>query len=60
MVDFVNKLELIDQKYQTNVNLRYKNYKGNILFTMEEFVSFGTDCQSTYLMSTRFSKEIMN
>ena len=56
----MNKLELIDQKYQTNVNLRYKNYKGNILFTMEEFVSFGTDCQSTYLMSTRFSKEIMN
>ena len=45
MVDFVNKLELSDQKYHTNADLRYKYYKGKYLFTMKEFVSFGTDCQ---------------
>ena len=29
MVDFVNKLGLSYQKYQTNGNVIYGNYKGN-------------------------------
>ena len=45
MVDFMNKPELSDQKDQTNDDLRDENYKGKYLFTMKEFVSFGTDCQ---------------
>ena len=52
MVDFVNKLELSDQKYQTNGNLRDENYNGKLLFFMKDFVSIGTDCQSMYFMST--------
>ena len=35
MVDFVNKLELSDQKYQTNGNLKDGNYKGNLLFPIK-------------------------
>ena len=46
MVDLINKLELIDQKYQTNVNVRYDNYKENFLFSMNEFVSLITYCRS--------------
>ena len=38
MVDFLNKLKLSDQKYQTNRNVRYENYKGKLLFPMEDFV----------------------
>ena len=53
MVDFVNKLEFNDQKYQTNATVRHENYKGKSLFTMKKFVSFVTDCQSMYFMSTR-------
>ena len=45
MKDFVSTLELSDQKYQTNGNIRDKNYKGNFLFTMKDFVPFRTDCQ---------------
>ena len=37
MVDFVNKLELSDQKYHTNINVRDVDYNGNILFTMKYF-----------------------
>ena len=44
MVNFVNKLELSDQKYQTNGNVRDENYQGKLLFTMMEFVSFGKYC----------------
>ena len=43
MVDFFNKLELIDQKYQTNGTIIGESYKGKLLFTMKDFVSFGTD-----------------
>ena len=57
MVDFVNKLYFNDQKYQTNVTIRDEIYKGNLLFPMREFLSFGTDPQSMFLMSTRFLKE---
>ena len=39
MVDFVNKLELSGQKYQTNGNVKDENYNGNFLFLMKEFVS---------------------
>ena len=54
MMNFVNKLELGDLKYQTNGNLRYENYKGKFLFPMKKFVSFRTDLQSMYFLSTIF------
>ena len=60
MVGFLKTLELSDHKYQTDVNLRDENYNGNILFLMKEFVSFGTDCQSMYFMSTRVLKDKIN
>ena len=45
MVDFLIKIELSDQKYQNNGSVRDENYKGNLLFSMKYFVSFGTDRQ---------------
>ena len=45
MVIILNELELRDQKYQTNGIVTYNNYKGNILFPVKEFVSFGIDRQ---------------
>ena len=60
MVDFLNKLELSDQKYQNNGNLRDEHYNGKFLFPMKYFVSFGTDCHSMYFMSTRFLKKNIN
>ena len=50
MVGFVNKLELSDQKHQTNGVVRDENYKESLLFPMNDFVSLGTDCQSLYFM----------
>ena len=41
MVDFVNKIEFSDNKYQTNGTVRDEKYKGKFLFTMKYFVSFG-------------------
>ena len=38
MFDFVNKLELSGQKYQTNGNGRDEHYKGRFLFPMKYFV----------------------
>ena len=38
MVNFVNKLGLSDQKYQTNGNLIDENYKEKLLFPMKDFV----------------------
>ena len=35
MMDFVNKLEISGQKYQTNENVRDENYKGKLLFSMK-------------------------
>ena len=35
MVNFLNKIQLSDQKYQTNRNIREKNYKGKFLFPMK-------------------------
>ena len=57
MVDFLNKLELSDHKYQTNEIVRHENYKGKYLFPMKYFVSSGTDCQSIFWMSIIFLKE---
>ena len=37
MVDFENKLELRDQKYQTNGNVRDENNNGKFVFTTKEF-----------------------
>ena len=51
MVDFVDKLELSDQEYHTNVNVRDEHYKGKLLFPMNYFVPFGTDFHSIYFMS---------
>ena len=45
MVDFVNKLELSYQKYQTNGNARDESYNETLLFTMKEFSLLGTYCQ---------------
>ena len=56
-MDFVNKLELSDQKYQTNGNIRNESNKENLLFPMKYFVSLGTDRQSMYFMSTRLLKD---
>ena len=52
MVEFANKLDSSDQKYQTNGIVRDENYKGKFLFAMKYFLSFGRDYQSVYLMST--------
>ena len=34
MVDFVNKIEFSDNKYQTNGTVRDEKYKGKLLLTM--------------------------
>ena len=57
MIKSVNKLELSDKKYLANGNVIEKNYKGNFLFPMKEFVSFRTDLQSMYFMPIRFLKD---
>ena len=44
MVGFVNKIELSDQKYQTNGNVWDENHNINLLFPMKDFVPLGTDC----------------
>ena len=33
MINFVNKIELSDQKYQTNGNVRDENFKEDLFFT---------------------------
>ena len=45
MVDIVNRLDKSDQKYQTNENVRDENYKGKLLSSVTDLVSFGTDFQ---------------
>ena len=55
MINFVNKLDLSDQKYQANGNVRDESYMGN-LFPMKDFVSFVTDFQEIYFMLTIFLK----
>ena len=60
MVDFVNKLDLSNQKYQTNGNVRDENYDGKFVFPIKDFVSLDTDLQSIYFMSNIFLKEKNN
>ena len=50
MIDFVNKLELSDQKYHNNGNIRDENFNEMFLFSMKEIVSLGTYCQSMCFM----------
>ena len=57
MVGFFNKIELSDNKYQTNRAARGERYKGKFLFPMKDFVWFGTYRQSIYFMSTRFWRD---
>ena len=57
MVNSLNKLEFSDDKYQTICTILYGNDKGEFLFPKNEFVSFGTDFQSMYFISTRFLKD---
>ena len=56
MFDFVNEIELSDKKYQNNWTVRDDNYKGKFLFFKNQFLSFLTDRQSMYFMSTRLLK----
>ena len=57
MVNFLNKLELSNQKYRTNGDISNDSYNGGSLFLMKEFVSFGTYHWSMYFMSKRFLKD---
>ena len=59
-MNFVNNIELSDQKYQNNVNVRYESYKVKFLFTMKDFVSSVTDHQLMYFMSNRLLKDNIN
>ena len=59
MMNFVNRIEL-SLKTQTNGNVRDENYKENLLFTLEDFVSLVTYHQSMYFMSIRFIKDNIN
>ena len=54
MVGFVNKLEFNGWKYQTNGTILDESYKKKLLFPIKDLVSFGTDCQSLFFMSTIF------
>ena len=49
---FLNKLELSNQKHQSNGTVRDDKYKVNFLFPMKEFMSYGIDPQSMFYMST--------
>ena len=60
IVYFVNKLELSGQKYKTNGNVRGENYNGKFFFPVKDSVSFNTDRQPIYFMSTRFLKDKIN
>ena len=57
MMHFLNKLKFSDQKYQTNGNVRYENYKGKLFFTIKYFVLFVTDPRSMSFMSTNLLKD---
>ena len=57
MVEFVNKPELYDHKYQTYRTVKDEKCKGKFLFTIKYLVPFGTGRQPIYFMSTRFLKD---
>ena len=49
MIEFVNRLKFNDHKYKINGTKIDKNYKGKLLFTMQDFLLFGTDSQINVL-----------
>ena len=51
MVRFVNKLKLSDRKYQANITVKDENYRGKLLFTVRDFMPFGTYFQSTFYVN---------
>ena len=57
MVDFINKLQLSNQKYQTNGNVRVEYYNGKFVFPMKDFFSLVTYTHSIYFMSTSLLKD---
>ena len=57
MVNFLHKLDLSDQKYQTNGVLRDENDKEKLFFPIKYFVSYGTYRQLMYFMSNIFLKD---
>ena len=57
MIDFVSILEPNNQKYRSYGTLIDENYKGKLLFPMEDFVLFGNYHQSMLFMSNISLKE---
>ena len=57
MVDFLNKPEIIDHKYQTNGTVIDDSYKWKFSCPMKDFVPFWTDRQSMYFMSAIVLKD---
>ena len=56
----MNRLDFSDQKYQTNGVVRDESYKGMLLFTMKDFLSFLPDRQSMYFIPTRLLEDNNN
>ena len=52
MIEFVNRLELNNNKCQKNVAVRYENYRVKFVFTMKVFVSILTYHQPMFLCQT--------
>ena len=59
MIYFVNKLEFNYNKYQSNGTVQEENYKAKFLFTMNEFVSFGTDNELIVFVFNIFYRKIL-
>ena len=58
-MDFVKKLELSDQKYQTNGNLEDEKYVGKLLFLMKDFVPYGKIVSQCILCQPDSKKTIL-
>ena len=54
---FLNKLDYNYNKYQPNITVKGDVYKVKLLFPLKNFVSFGTDHHSIFLMSNIFLSE---
>ena len=52
MLGFVNKIEFIYHEFQTNGTVRDESYNVKLLFPMKDFLSFVTDLQSMFFVST--------
>ena len=57
IIQFFYRLDFKYQKYQSCGTIIEESYKGKLLFTTKEFLSFGTDCGSIFFMSNRLLKE---